>query len=533
LDADLDMGGRNPIRFVMSTRVWPSIGLVFLDDLRAFAPWISDCAPEWMRARGQHGSLLPPTVAPPPVLVVVARSLAWAQLELSAAWMGEAAAVVIVLDPTGDIEHDDEHEELRALEHEQLRRSLGTWVELIEARSTDDVAAAIERALARAHELADVHVGAWRAWDQLDTGDCTASAAGPWLTWSAPQWIRPPFALVDVIRELAPALCVPGGRPSLLDGVTGERMDLCDGMRVPIDGLAGVAMRWHPIAASPDGRSFLSFSGGRPSTWTLHGEQSHERGCSGGWGRPIGIDPSARVAWTGGRCLFDWRVLTARGPVPWTPSSHDWPCGHGKKLYGYEDNDPLLVQLAADAGACLSIYEHDTLLTPGLPLRWRDLGSFALAERARGGPRALLFTRADGDDGFPGDPYEADDEDARDSFATASLGSSPRARYVVGLGAPTYRLVDGVVTRLGSGHEWIVCDDQHCIVRREAGRMLAGWGQWVVVEHEGALWREHIEAGTRERICVVDRAIAGAVAVAGTSNVVLISLEPELALRLV
>lgn len=322
-----------------------------------------------------------------------------------------------------------------------------------------------------------------------------------------------------------------------LDGVTGERVDLRDGSREAIDQLAGAAELWRPLAAFPGGRAWLQRSWpaqDRKTAWAeIHVDpREPARACSGGWGQVIGVDPSAQVAWTGGRCHFDWRVLGPRGPALWTPSSHDWPCGHAKKLYGYADNDPLLVQLAGDAQACLSIYEHDTLLTPGLPIRWRDLGRFALAERTRGEPRALLFVRADGDDAFPGSPYEAD-EDARDRFAVASLGPSPRARYVVGLDDPTYRLVDGVVTRLGAGREWIVCDEQHRVVRREPGRMLAGWGPWVVFEHQRTLWREDLTKHDRVSLGPVDRDIAGAVAVPGTPNVVLIALEPEVALALV
>jgi len=54
----------------MSTRAWPSIGLLFLDELGSLGPWSSDRAPDWMRAHGQQGTLLAPPVTPPPVLAL-------------------------------------------------------------------------------------------------------------------------------------------------------------------------------------------------------------------------------------------------------------------------------------------------------------------------------------------------------------------------------------------------------------------------------------------------------------------------------
>jgi hypothetical protein len=246
-----------------------------------------------------------------------------------------------------------------------------------------------------------------------------------------------------------------------------------------------------------------------------------------------------QVAFYGGRCKFNFVVLTANGPAFFTPSSHDWPSGHGKKLYGGENNDPVRVELAPDAGACLSTYEHDTLLTPGLPLRWRDVGGLALAKRAAGEPRALLFCRSDGEHRFPGDPFAAD-EDARDVHAVVSLGPSEEARYVVGLEAPTYRLAGGRVERLGGpGGGFLVCDAAHRVVRRGQGRLLGGNGAGVVVEREGMLLREDVlglgscpppslplaSLGLGAvPLGPASKPIAAAVPVPGSANVVLISL---------
>jgi hypothetical protein len=197
--------------------------------------------------------------------------------------------------------------------------------------------------------------------------------------------------------------------------------------------------------------------------------------------------------------------------VYWTPSAHDWPAGHAKKLYGHANNEPWLVQLSADASACLSLYDHDALVTPGLPLRWRDVGGFALAERARGEPRAMLFER---------DAAWADDEDMRGECATVTLGPSPALRYAVGVTADTHRLAGGALTSLGAPG-WIVCDDHHRVVRRADGRLLAGWHRWVVIEQAGRLHREDLVTGAREDLGAVDLPITAAVAIAGCPNVVL------------
>lgn len=213
----------------------------------------------------------------------------------------------------------------------------------------------------------------------------------------------------------------------------------------------------------------------------------------------------------------------------WTPSSHDWPCGHSKKLYGYEDNDPLYVQLSADGSTCLSVYDHDSMITPGLPLRWRQLGGFALGERMRGEPRTVLFERQEGDDAFPADPYDSHDDDARDRRAVVTLGPSEQLRYVVGLAAPVYQILGEAVTRLdetqGRGG-WCVFDSQHHLVRRGAGRLLTGWDRWLVIEEDGQLRREDLLSGERQPLGAAEHPITFAHAFAGSPNALLVSLDP-------
>jgi hypothetical protein len=334
-----------------------------------------------------------------------------------------------------------------------------------------------------------------------------------------------------VVRHLGASLCRPDRGPALLDTVGGMRIDLVTGARTAVDGLAGAATSWAPIAASPDGTRWLRASRDRPVRWAMHGA-GEAHACVGGSGQAIGVDPGGRAAWGGGRCYFYWRILGDRGPALWTPSSHDWPCGHGKKLYGHENNDPLFVHLAADAAACLSVYEHDALVTPGVPLRWRDVGGFAVAERARGEPRALLFEYTD-TAGPAADPYAAD-EDARHRRPVVTLGPSAELRYVVGLEAPVYRLACDVVHLLGGpAAGWIGFDDQHREVRRGTGRLLAGWDRWAVIEQQGRLRREDLVDGSQQDLGVVDHPVFAAAAVAGSPNAVLFSRDDGGLVRLV
>lgn len=283
---------------------------------------------------------------------------------------------------------------------------------------------------------------------------------------------------------------------------------------------------WTPVAALPDGHSWLTRIG--REGWRVHGRQTSP-GVDDGWGRAIGVEPGGRAAWTGGRCWFQWRVPTPDGPAWWTPSNHGWPDGHAKKLYGFQDNDPLWVHVAPDGSACLSVYEHDALLTPGLPLRWRDVGGgVAVAERAsRAEPRALFFERADGDQGFPGDPSTGD-EDARDAFATVCLGPSPGRRYTVGRSRPTWRLRGEHGVRLGGpGGGWAVFDEDHAEVLSGPEELLAGVDRWLLLAADDGLIRLDLVTEARATIGPAGRPITFALAVPATPNILLVSADTD------
>ncbi len=451
---------------------------------------------------------------PPPRLVLVLRALALSRVLDSVPWLRLARHLVVVFDASDEPAPDPELRELVDLELQELRDQLGNVVAVLRVQGDRD--ATIVRALQQLQALPD---GPWPLWTPALPRP--AGPSGPWLPWSPPRWntAYPPDP-DHALRSLAAHLHVHDGVPCWLDPDRGERLDLLGGERTPVPEARVVGDTYRPAAVTPDGTAWLtSVREGLRTTFRLG-----ERTATGGWGRAIGIDPSGRVAWAGGRCIYHWRLLLDGVPALWMPYSHDWPCGHGKKLYGFEDNDPLWVHLAPDASACLSVYEHDALVTPGLPLHWRDLGSHVVGERSRGEPRALLYEHSEADDAYPADP-SVGDEDARDRAPVVTLGPSDALRYVVGLEGPTWRLRGEVGERLGSGGGWVVYDAGHTPVHRGTGRLLAGWDRWVVVLEDGQLRREDLVDGRGTGLGPAQRPVLGAVALPGTPHVVLLALE--------
>lgn len=540
-------------------------GLVFLDDLHSLGASDGGGA-EWAKRAGVAGELVAGTAAPPPVTIVVLRESRWNLLEQSAAWLGMAQQVIVVCDRREEAappEGMTEAEVREVLDEEQriLAEKVGVPVTFLEVRKADEpdregadprekliqlALWAEEKARAARAKETSAAAAAWPVPLRPLAEQRAGAGPHPWLPWSLPwwqPWWQPPgaaragerFDEEDALRHLAASLCWPAAGPALLDGAAGERLDLQTGARTALPGLAGAAERWRPIAAHPDGARWLRGRPGRPTPWSLDGVDAPGSPLLDGWGRPIGVDPGGVLAWTGGRCRFTWRVLTPHAPAFWAPDDHDWPSGHGKKLYGYEDNEPLFVQLSSDGTTCLSVYEHDALITPGLPLRWRSFAprgggsALALAERSSGGPRALLFERSDEDDAYPADPYAAD-EDARDRRAVVTLGPSPQLRYAVGLQAPVYRLAGAQVVRLNplaGDAGWAVFDEEHELVRCGRGRLLCGWDRWLHVLEDGELRREDLLTGERAPLGPADRPIALAHALVGSPHAVLLSCSED------
>lgn len=490
----------------------PPVGLLVLADLTGLYAWSTRRGPALCELLGAAaGELLPPTFDPPAALVLVIAPDAPDAPRMHRGWLARAAAIVLVLDASLALPGptDPDLAELLAYELASTRAALPNIVAAIDWDGHDP--AVLRSALARARD----HASAAHPAEPPPPSPRPAVLPGPWLAWTgvyASRYIDRELLLL----QLAQGLCTPRGRPTLVSH-SGEILDLLTGETRTRPPLAP----FH-FAMAPDGeRVLIKASGARDSGWQILRPDAPPLEFPGPWGRPIQWDPWDRVAFVGHRCRYHWLCPT---DAYWSPSEHDWPCGHGKKLWGYEDNDPLWIHLAPDASACLSVYDHDALLTAGLPLRWRSCGGFALGLRNADPWRVLIHGHDP--DGIPADPHEAGDEDARHLVSTVVLGPDAAHRYAVSLEHETWRILGDVADKLGGPEPaWLLFDRKHEVVRRGSGRLLAGWHAHAVILEHGHLWREHLIDGARTDLGPAGRPIAGALALAGTPNVVLLDLD--------
>ena len=498
-----------------------NVGLLFLDDLRAFAPWISDRGHDFLDKVGAENDWAPLTIEPPPGLILCVRAESLFDPWPETPWLRLANRVALLVETAGV------DEEIRLWSHDEVqvkREELGNVAHVVHAAEISD--SIIGEAAGFVAMDAE-----WRTWDQRPIPE--PAPPGPWLQRELPRWHEAyPPNWEYFIRLVVGGLCLPNGSPVLIDALAGKRIDLVSGAT---DDLAEVPSGTDPgrtPAMLPDGRSWLmsdhhsGFDGGG---WRLCGARRSER-CRGRYGNAITIEPSGRLAWTGHRVHFSWHFMLDEGPVLWTPSNHSWPDGHAKTLYCWgQDNYPLWVHLAPDASMCLSVYEHDVLVAPAPPIRWRQSRSIAIAERTRGGPRALFFVRTDAPDAYPADPTKGD-EDARDRRAIVCLGPSAERRYTVGLSEPTWRLIGETAELLGGPDGgWKVYNSCHEPVLAGSGRLLSGWHKWILFAEEQELIRLDLESGEATRLCAVDQGVDFAISIPGSPNAVVVSIQGELA----
>lgn len=497
-----------------------NIGLLFLDDLRAFGPWISDRGHELLEKSGAENMYAPLTIEPPPGLIVCMRADALFDCWPETPWFRLAKRVALVVETTGV------DAEICMWSHDEVQAKREELGNVVHVAHTPEISDSIIQEAAES-VATDTE---WRTWEQPAIRE--AAPPGPWLQRELPRWNSTSAPNWEYfIRLVVGGLCLPDGLPVLIDALAGKRIALTSGIA---DDLAKAPARvgyWRTPAMLPDGRSWLQsdhHSGLGGGGWRLFGARQSER-CKGEYGDAIAVEPSGRLAWTGGRSSFRWHVILDEGPVIWTPSNHSWPDGHAKKLYGYEDNEPLWVHLAPDSSMCLSVYEHDVLVAPAPPIRWRQGRSIAIAERTRGGPRALFFVRTDALDGYPADPA-AGDEDARDQRAMVCLGSSDDRRYTVGFSKPTWRLINKTAELLGGPtNAWVVYNSCHEPVLAGRGRLLSGWHRWIVFAEDQELIRLDLETEEATRLCAVDQPVDFAIAIPGTPNAILVSIQAETA----
>jgi len=213
-----------------------------------------------------------------------------------------------------------------------------------------------------------------------------------------------------------------------------------------------------------------------------------------------------------------------------------WPDTHAKKLFGHLDNIGLWVDLAPDASACLSVMEYDTLLTPGLPVRWSKTGSTCVAQGVTEHPLRALFFQYTGLYDVPEEECESAEEEVRGRRATMSLGPDGEHRYVVGFDANTWRVIGERSERIGlAGGGYAVFDSEHRVTGWGPERMWAGWDRWLLLETaDGSLERLDMTTDDREPLVGVDRELEACVAVPGSPNFVLVARDGEgIAIRLV
>ncbi len=492
-----------------------TVGLLVLADLGELYTWSRHRGPGLAELLGAPaGDLLPPTFDPPAALVLVIAAETPDAPLMHRGWLARAAAIVLVLDasvpqPEAD---DPVFAELLARELADAHAALPNIVATVHWDGRDP--AVLRDAITTARD----HAPTTPTLPSPPPRPRPAVAPGPWLAWSGVYGSSSSHRidLECMLTQLNQGLCTPGGRPTLVS-ISGDILDLLSGerrTRPPISPLY--------FAMAPDGeRVLIKASGTRDSGWQILRPGAPPLEFPGPWGRPIQWDPFDRAAWIGHRCRYYW---LSPSDAYWTPSEHAWPCGHGKKLWGYEDNDPLWIHLAPDASTILSVYGHDALLTPGLPLRWRSRGDFVLGLRDSDPWRVLIHGHDPA--GFPGDPHETNDEDARHMFSTVVLGPDAAHRYAVSLEHETWRILGETASKLGGPEPaWLLLDRDHNQVRRGSGRLLAGWHEHAVILEQGHLWREHLMTGTRTDLGPAERPIDAAVALAGSPNVVLLHLD--------
>ncbi len=449
------------------------------------------------------------------------------ELALVAPWLGLAERAALVFDERGDpdLANDEELRAVAQLERDVIATEIGNVV--VTAAATDPPSASIEkaiRAVGRGAPPTPLVAKAPRA----------AARPGPWIPLRGHPWTE--HGLVKwSLRCLRGAIALDES-VTLLDRSSGCRIDLGSGETTPVPELG--AETWE-IVALPGALDWLSICRESPSKRPT--ERVRVRGTTEGpptklWGQLMGCSPEGSVVWGGFRCVVYWSVLAGNRLRPWTMGRVRWPDTHAKKLFGFLDNIGLWVDLAPDASASLSVMEYDTLLTPGLPVRWSRVGDACVAQGVTDHPLRALFFQYTGRYDVPEEECVKAEEEVRGRRATMSLGPDDERRYVVGFDANTWRVIGERSERIGlAGGGYAVYDSQHRVTSWGPERMWAGWDRWLLLETaDGLLERLDLISGEREALVPIDRELEACVAVPGSPNFVLVAPEGEsIAIRLV
>jgi len=440
--------------------------------------------------------------APPRVVIAIVPVDDAAILRRSRAWLDDAAHVIVLRARDGSIADDDP--DLEAAVKSEWHDALAAFsvpVELVDWRRDKDVDAAIERAVALSKS----------------TAPSLPSAAPPSIVEHAPG---PRISFESLLPEasferIIAAHLVPSAERVALYAGNGA-VDLSDPLAVVRFDTGDYAQ-----AVTAEGRQLVT--DGRDH-WRIDGHNFETFGYLA-----LGFDGHHSVGWTGHRMMAYWLYSGKHGAGFLSASDHDYPCGPAKKLYNYEDNDPVGVALAPDLDAVAYRFDHDVLVTSAIPIPWRNAGQLLVADFQRDPLRALFFAKTSA--GVPTEDLL--DDDARDQAPGFVLGPTAEARYAVDLNNTVYRITSvkpwvGAVARVGGpGEGFAVFNEEHQEVRRAGGRLLGGWWRWATILEAGAYWREDLATGERRRIVAAEDAPLFAIGVPWTRNVVLFLGDKE------
>ncbi len=492
-----------------------ALGLLHLGDLQTGYPWSSSQLAEVLTVFGwAPGTTAVSRWDPPPRLaVVVPGHLGVEHVARHRTWFRRARHITLIQDISGDdLAGDPELAEALAHERGLLGEALGRDREVVVVdwdRTPPSTHALLEHLTAGG--LAPLDSSPIAA---VPPGRAPAGPAGRWIDWTG----RGDGGLAGIARTV----CMAEDRPAILD--TAAEPAVLVGLR---DGMALTEIEpiEHQAALAPDGEIVLGHSAAGLTVGPLFGARRRVPVARLG---PIMVDPALRLGAAGGRCWFHWLCVDDGEASVALPVVHDWPCGHGKKLWGYMDNDPVRVEVARQRDAYVSVYDVDAIVGGHIMPRWQPAGPAWAPLWPTHDPARALYTCPDWT--RAGDTAEAEalhDEDCRADAPAIALGPDPEHRYALGLDREVWRIIgDDAVRIAGPDEGYAVLDASHRIVRRADGRLLCGSEAWLFVEDDGVVWREDIRTGARSPRCDVDREIDTAVPIVGAGHAVLVHCEP-------
>ncbi|MEJ7596667.1 MAG: hypothetical protein WKG01_02055 [Kofleriaceae bacterium] len=397
---------------------------------------------------------------PPRVLVLIVHHDDHGLLARSRPWLGDCEHLILVRDCRGDLIADDPA--LAALIEEEWQRELASLPAhvVVDWHDPEQCHEALALAIARA--------------DALPAVAPPPVPVSPDLELPMSSWVG---FTSDCFRShwIANARLVLDGEPVLVDS-RGTRLSLA-APREPIH------LTWTPDELGP------------PLPAQAHGPDHHP----GMW--RYGRDPIHPVGWRGSRMAVYWSYVTDRETGFLSATDHDYPSGPAKKLWGFEDNDPVSVAVTPAADACVQRFGHDVTVLDVVPIAWHRAGAVDVAAFVRD-PRRATFYAQTADFAHDRATDDLTDEDNRELAPVIVLGPSPAVRYAVGLLHRVVRVSNqddtAVADVIGGPDEgFAVFDRDHQLVRRGTGILLGGWFRHATIEDAGSLWREDLATGER------------------------------------